>query len=148
MVHSESMAVASAWIFSASGANWSRRRSTDWQRRRSTCAGGNPNTPIFDEAALTAAPTSLQLVFSEKPEVLALEEWYTSAKHLEPWMATGGALAPQSDVDLSKYGNEVERSVAAVLALLGRSSMKKMKGKPERTIKNAQDTVTAVKSGS
>jgi alpha-glucoside transport system substrate-binding protein len=54
-------------------------------------------------------------VFNEKPEVLALEEWYTSAKHLEPWMASGGALAPQSDVDLSKYGSEVERSVAAVL---------------------------------
>jgi hypothetical protein len=39
-------------------------------------------------------------------------------------------------------------AVAAVLALLGRSSMKKMKGKPERTIKNAQDTIESLKSGS
>ena len=31
--------------------------------------------------------------------------------------------------------------VAAILALLGRNSMKAMKGKPERTIKNAQDTL-------
>ena len=38
--------------------------------------------------------------------------------------------------------------VAAVLALLGRASMKKMKGKPERTIKNAQDTLDTLKSGS
>ena len=38
--------------------------------------------------------------------------------------------------------------VAGVLALVGRSSMKKMKGKPERTIKNAQETVEAIKSGS
>jgi len=38
--------------------------------------------------------------------------------------------------------------VAAVLALLGRSSMKKMQGKPERTIKNAQDTIETLKSGS
>jgi membrane protein implicated in regulation of membrane protease activity len=38
--------------------------------------------------------------------------------------------------------------VAAILALVGRNSMKKVKGKPERTIKNAQDTVTAVKSAS
>jgi hypothetical protein len=37
--------------------------------------------------------------------------------------------------------------VAAILALVGRSSMKKMKGKPERTIKNAQETVAAIKSG-
>src|SRR6476469_7741430 len=39
-------------------------------------------------------------------------------------------------------------AVAAILALVGRNSMKKIKGKPERTIKNAQDTVTAVKSAS
>jgi hypothetical protein len=38
--------------------------------------------------------------------------------------------------------------MAAILALVGRSSMKKLKGKPERTIKNAQDTVAAIKSGS
>jgi hypothetical protein len=38
--------------------------------------------------------------------------------------------------------------VAGILALVGRSSMKKLKGKPERTIKNAQDTVAAIKSGS
>ena len=38
--------------------------------------------------------------------------------------------------------------VAAVLALVGRASMKAMKGKPERTIKNAQDTITTLKSGS
>jgi hypothetical protein len=36
--------------------------------------------------------------------------------------------------------------VAAVLALVGRSSLKTMKGKPERAIKNAQDTVAAIKS--
>ena len=38
--------------------------------------------------------------------------------------------------------------VAGVLALVGRSSMKMMKGKPERTIKNAQETFEAIKSGS
>jgi protein-S-isoprenylcysteine O-methyltransferase Ste14 len=38
--------------------------------------------------------------------------------------------------------------VAGILALVGRASMKKLKGKPERTIKNAQDTIDAIKSGS
>lgn len=38
--------------------------------------------------------------------------------------------------------------VAAALALLGRRSLKAMKGKPERTIKNAQATITTIKSGS
>lgn len=72
-----------------------------------------PIDPAFGKPMLVAG--DIWAVFSERPEVLALAEWYTSAKHLEPWMASGGALAPQSDVDLSKYGSEVERSVAAVL---------------------------------
>ena len=38
--------------------------------------------------------------------------------------------------------------VAGVLALIGRSRMQKMKGKPERTIKNAQETVEAIKGSS
>ncbi|HEV7195118.1 MAG TPA: phage holin family protein [Pedococcus sp.] len=38
--------------------------------------------------------------------------------------------------------------VAAALAVLGRRSLKAMKGKPERTIKNAQATITTIKSGS
>jgi hypothetical protein len=38
--------------------------------------------------------------------------------------------------------------VAAILALVGRNSMKAMKGKPERAIKNAQETLSALKSDS
>ncbi|NYG06634.1 protein-S-isoprenylcysteine O-methyltransferase Ste14 [Phycicoccus badiiscoriae] len=38
--------------------------------------------------------------------------------------------------------------VALVLALVGRKSMKGMRGKPERTIKNAQETLSTLKSGS
>jgi protein-S-isoprenylcysteine O-methyltransferase Ste14 len=38
--------------------------------------------------------------------------------------------------------------VAGILALVGRRSMKTMKGKPERTIKNAQETIETLKSGS
>ena len=36
--------------------------------------------------------------------------------------------------------------VAGILALVGRAQMKKLKGKPERTIKNAQQTLDALKS--
>ena len=38
--------------------------------------------------------------------------------------------------------------VGAVLALVGKSSISKVKGKPERTIKNAQDTIAALKPSS
>jgi alpha-glucoside transport system substrate-binding protein len=54
--------------------------------------------------------------FTNKPEALAVLEWFTSAKHLEPWMATGGALAPQKDVDVSKYGQPVEQKIGDLLA--------------------------------
>ena len=36
--------------------------------------------------------------------------------------------------------------LAAVLALVGRNSMNKVNPKPEKTIKNAQDTIEAIKS--
>jgi alpha-glucoside transport system substrate-binding protein len=54
-------------------------------------------------------------MFNDRPEVRALLAWFTSAKHLEPWMATGGALAPQKDVDVSKYGQPVEQQVGQLL---------------------------------
>jgi protein-S-isoprenylcysteine O-methyltransferase Ste14 len=38
--------------------------------------------------------------------------------------------------------------VAGVLALVGKKSVQGVKGKPERTIRNAQETISTVKSGS
>ena len=39
-------------------------------------------------------------------------------------------------------------AVAAVLALVGKRNIANINGKPERTIKNAQDTIETLKSGS
>jgi polyferredoxin len=38
--------------------------------------------------------------------------------------------------------------IAAILGLIGKSALSKVKGKPERTIKNAQQTIDTIKSGS
>jgi hypothetical protein len=38
--------------------------------------------------------------------------------------------------------------MAAILAMVGRSNMKKVQPKPERTIRNAQETIEALKPGS
>jgi len=57
------------------------------------------------------------------------------AAGLSPWLAlliVGGVLLV----------------VGVILALVGKSSVGKIKGKPERTIKSAQDTIAAVKPGS
>jgi hypothetical protein len=37
--------------------------------------------------------------------------------------------------------------VGAILVLIGVRALRKIKGKPERTIKNAQDTIAAIKAG-
>jgi hypothetical protein len=37
--------------------------------------------------------------------------------------------------------------IAAVLGLVGKGSVSKVNPKPERTIKNAQDTIASMKSG-
>ncbi len=38
--------------------------------------------------------------------------------------------------------------IAAILGLIGKSALSKVKGKPERTLKNAQQTIDTIKSGS
>ncbi|MFN8440267.1 MAG: extracellular solute-binding protein [Caldilineaceae bacterium] len=54
----------------------------------------------------------LMVMFNDRPEVRAVMEYFTSAEHLKGWLATGGALATQKDVDLSWYGSELERHIA------------------------------------
>jgi len=38
--------------------------------------------------------------------------------------------------------------IGAILAFVGRTTVTKVKGKPERTIKNAQDTIVAIRANS
>lgn len=53
-------------------------------------------------------------MFNDRPEVRAVMEYFTSAEHLKGWLAAGGALAPQKDVDLAWYGSDLERNIAAL----------------------------------
>ena len=55
-------------------------------------------------------------MFNDRPEVRAVMEWFTRAEHLKTWLASGGTIAPQKDVDLSWYGNEIDKGVAKILA--------------------------------
>ena len=53
--------------------------------------------------------------FTDKPEALALLEWYTKGEHLKPWMEAGGAIAPHKDADLAWYGSDIERKVGQII---------------------------------
>jgi alpha-glucoside transport system substrate-binding protein len=55
-------------------------------------------------------------VFTDRPEVRALMQWFSKAEHLKPWLQAGGTIAPQKDVDLAWYGKDIDKGVAEILA--------------------------------
>jgi alpha-glucoside transport system substrate-binding protein len=58
----------------------------------------------------------LMTAFADRPEVRAVMQYWTTFDSLKGWVATGGALSPHNDVDLSAYGSDVERKIAEILA--------------------------------
>jgi len=52
---------------------------------------------------------------NNRPEVMAVMQYYTSAQHLKVWMQQGGAFAPQKDADPTWYGNPVDQSIGTAL---------------------------------
>jgi alpha-glucoside transport system substrate-binding protein len=73
-----------------------------------------PIDPQYGRPALVAG--DVWAMFNDRPEVRAVMEWFTRADHLKTWLASGGAIAPQKDVDVSWYGSDVDRGVAQILA--------------------------------
>jgi alpha-glucoside transport system substrate-binding protein len=58
----------------------------------------------------------LMSAFNDRPEVRAVMQYWTTFDSLKGWVASGGALSPHNDADLSAYGSDVERKIAEVLA--------------------------------
>ncbi len=52
---------------------------------------------------------------NNRPEVMAVMQYFTSAQHLKVWMNQGGAFAPQKDADPTWYGNPVDQTIGAAL---------------------------------
>jgi alpha-glucoside transport system substrate-binding protein len=53
--------------------------------------------------------------FSDRPEVMAVMEYFTKGAHLETWIKSGGAIAPQKDADLAWYTDPTTRFVAKTI---------------------------------
>jgi alpha-glucoside transport system substrate-binding protein len=58
----------------------------------------------------------LMSAFEDRPEVRAVMQYWTTFDSLKGWVASGGALSPHNDADLSAYGSDVERQIAEILA--------------------------------
>ena len=54
-------------------------------------------------------------MFNDRPEVRQVMEFFTSAKSLETWLKSGGALAPQKDVNAEWLTNPVDRRLQQLL---------------------------------
>jgi alpha-glucoside transport system substrate-binding protein len=52
---------------------------------------------------------------NDKPETLAVMQYFTKGEHLKSWMGAGGAIAPQLDANVDWYGNPVDKVVGAAV---------------------------------
>ncbi len=52
---------------------------------------------------------------NNRPETMAVMEYFTKGIHLKGWMQAGGAIAPQKDVDLSWYGSPIDKVVGQAI---------------------------------
>jgi len=73
--------------------------------------------PMIDEAygkpVLVAG--DIWAAFSDRPEVMAVMEFFTKGEHLKTWIESGGAISPHYDSSLDWYSNDVDRGVAEII---------------------------------
>ncbi len=57
----------------------------------------------------------IMAAFDDRPEVMAVMEFFTRGEAVKEWLAAGGALSPHKDTSLDWYGDDVERGVAELV---------------------------------
>jgi alpha-glucoside transport system substrate-binding protein len=53
--------------------------------------------------------------FSDRPEVIAVLEYFTYGEAIKTWVESGGAISPHLDSSLDWYTNDVDRGVAQII---------------------------------
>ena len=69
--------------------------------------------PKYGNPVLVAG--DIWAAFSDRPEVMAVMEYFTKGEHLKTWIESGGAIAPQKDADLAWYKDPTTRFVAKTI---------------------------------
>ncbi len=57
----------------------------------------------------------IMAMFNDRPEVRAVMEFFTKGESVKNWLAAGGALGAQTDVQLDWYGDPIERKIAELV---------------------------------
>jgi alpha-glucoside transport system substrate-binding protein len=55
-------------------------------------------------------------MFNDRPEVRAVMDFFSRGESVRGWLEQGGTLSPHNDAPLDWYGNELDRSLAALVA--------------------------------
>jgi alpha-glucoside transport system substrate-binding protein len=55
-------------------------------------------------------------MFTDRPEVRAVLDFFTRGESLKTWLASGGALSPHNDAQLDWYGSDIERGIAQLVS--------------------------------
>ena len=57
----------------------------------------------------------IMAAFNDKPETCAVMQYFATGEGVKGWLAAGGALGPQNDVQLDWYGDPVEKKIAGIV---------------------------------
>jgi len=73
--------------------------------------------PPIDEAYGTPVLVAgdIMAAFDDRPEVMALMEWFSIGAGVEQWVKAGGAISPHNDSSLDWYTNDIDRRVAQAI---------------------------------
>ncbi len=69
--------------------------------------------PQYGNPVLVAG--DIMAAFSDRPEVIAVMEYFTTGASVEGWVKAGGAISPHQDSSLDWYTNDVDRGVAEII---------------------------------
>jgi alpha-glucoside transport system substrate-binding protein len=72
-----------------------------------------PIDPAYGKPVLGAG--DIYAVFSDRPEVRAVIQYFSTGASVEGWVKAGGAISPHKDASLDWYQDPVSRKVAEVL---------------------------------
>jgi soluble lytic murein transglycosylase len=70
--------------------------------------------PAYGKPFLVAG--DVMSAFRDRPEIRAVMQYFSTGEGIRGWLAAGGALGIQKDVELEWYGNPVERDIAVLVA--------------------------------
>ncbi len=66
-----------------------------------------PIDPQYGNPVLVAG--DLYAMFNDRPEVRAVEEYFTHGESIKTWMQSGGVIAPMNDASSDWYSSDLER---------------------------------------